>query len=163
MLRARIFKSRFIFPLLFITLIFIHLPLECWKLIITQRPLLMTYWPDLLVVTMFAQNLIVFFQLCANGKSSIQYYGTLVLNSLPDWIRDSGTLDQFEGKIPKWNPINRPLHVTFAKKCIRNLGFINEIWFYIVAYDLVDITKNVSYWESHYPYFLFLCRVCNIG
>ena len=143
MLRTRIFKSWFIFPLLFITLIFIHLLLKCSELTITQRPLLMTYWPDLLIVTMFAQNLILLFQLCANGKSSIQYYGTLILNRIPDWIRDSETLDQFEGKIRKWNPINCPLHVTFAKKCIRNLGFINHIWFYIVASDLVDITKNI--------------------
>ena len=90
------------------------------------------------------QNLILFLP---NVHKRSKFYTVLWYPYLkfdkPDYIKDSETLDLFRSKIRKWNPINCPLHVAFAKKCIPNLHFINQICFYIVAYDLVDITKDV--------------------
>ena len=92
------------------------------------QPLLMTYLPDLIIVTVFSKNLILLFQLCVNGQND-------PLSEVSYWI----PLDLFKDKIWISNPISCPLHVAFVKKCISNLGFINQIWFFIVAYDLVDI------------------------
>ena len=36
-----------------------------------------------------------------NGQNSIQYYGPLILNAIPGYIKDSETLDIFKGKIRK--------------------------------------------------------------
>ena len=43
-----------------------------------------------------------------NGQNSIQYYGPLIWNMIPGYIKDSETLDIFKGKILKWKPINCP-------------------------------------------------------
>ena len=60
-----------------------------------------------------------------NGQNSIQYYGPLIWNMIPSYIKDSETLDIFKGKIQKWKPINCPCRL--CKKYIPNLGFINQI------------------------------------
>ena len=60
-----------------------------------------------------------------NGQNSIQYYGPLIWNMIPGYIKDSETFDIFKGKIRKWKPINCPCHL--YKKFIPNLGFINQI------------------------------------
>ena len=60
-----------------------------------------------------------------NGQNSIQYYGPLIWNMIPGYIKDSETLDIFKGKIRKWKPINCPCRL--CKKYISNLGFINQI------------------------------------
>ena len=88
---------------------------------------MMIYWPDLIIVTILAQNLILLFQLCANGQNSIQYYGTLIRSMIPDGIEDSETLYLFKSKIRKWNPINCSLDIAFAKKCILHLRVTNQI------------------------------------
>ena len=60
-----------------------------------------------------------------NGQNSIQYYGPLIWNMIPGYIKDSETLDIFRSKIQKWKPINCPCRL--SKKYILNLGFINQI------------------------------------
>ena len=60
-----------------------------------------------------------------NGQNSIQYYGPLIWNMIPGYIKDSETLDIFKGKIRKWKPTNCPC--CLCKKYIPNLGFINQI------------------------------------
>ena len=60
-----------------------------------------------------------------NGQNYIQYYGSLVWNMIPGYIKDSETLDIFKGKIRKWKPITCPCRL--CKKYIPNLGFINQI------------------------------------
>ena len=41
-----------------------------------------------------------------NGQNSIQHYGPLIWNMIPDYIKDSETLDIFKDKMRKWKPIN---------------------------------------------------------
>ena len=60
-----------------------------------------------------------------NGQNSIQYYGPLIWNIIPGYIKDSETLDIFKGKVRKLKPINCPCRL--CKKYIPNLGFINQI------------------------------------
>ena len=60
-----------------------------------------------------------------NGQNCIQYYGPLIWNMIPGYIKDSETLNLFKGKIQKWKSINCPCRL--SKKYIPNLGFINQI------------------------------------
>ena len=60
-----------------------------------------------------------------NGQNSTQYYGLLIWNMIPGYMKDSKTLDIFKDKIRKWKPINCPCRL--CKKYISNLGFINQI------------------------------------
>ena len=60
-----------------------------------------------------------------NGQNSIQYYGPLIWNIMPGYIKDSETLDIFKDKIRKWKPLNWPCRL--YKKYIPNRGFINQI------------------------------------
>ena len=60
-----------------------------------------------------------------NGQNSIQYYGPLIWNMIPGYIKHSETLNIFKGKIQKWKPINCPCQL--CKKYIPNLSFINQI------------------------------------
>ena len=60
---------------------------------------------NFIIVTNFAQNLIRVLQLCVNGQNVVQYYGTFIQNMIPDWIKDSETLNLFKDKMQKWNPI----------------------------------------------------------
>ena len=60
-----------------------------------------------------------------NGQNSVRYYGSLIWNMMPGYIKDSETLDIFKGKIRKWKPINCPCRL--CKKYIPNLVFINQI------------------------------------
>ena len=56
------------------------------------------------------------------------------------YIKDYETLCLFKGKIWKWKPINSPFPLCKNKKedktNIPNLGFINQIWLSIFAYNL---------------------------
>ena len=47
-----------------------------------------------------------------NGQNSIQIYGPLIWNAIPDCIKDSETLDIFKNKIQKWKPINCPCRLS---------------------------------------------------
>ena len=60
-----------------------------------------------------------------SGQNSIQYYGLLIWNMIPGYIKDSETLDIFKDKIRKWKPINCPCRI--CKKYIPKIGFINQI------------------------------------
>ena len=60
---------------------------------------------NFIIITNFAQNLIPVLQLCVNGQNVVQYYGTFIQNMIPDWIKDSETLNLFKDKMQKWNPI----------------------------------------------------------
>ena len=60
-----------------------------------------------------------------NSQNYIQYYGPLIWNMIPGYIKDSGTLDKFKGKMRKCKPINYLCRL--CKKYIPNLGFINQI------------------------------------
>ena len=55
------------------------------------------------------------------GQNSIPYYGPLIRNIIPGYIKDFETLDIFNGKIRKWKPINCPCHL--RRKYIPNLSF----------------------------------------
>ena len=99
--------------LLFIILIFSHLPLKYSKIaIILLQPLLMTYLQDLIIATIFAQNLILLFQQCVLfivvKILYSKYYGPLILNMIPYYIKDSDAFDIFKNKIRIWKPINCP-------------------------------------------------------
>ena len=61
---------------------------------------------------------------------------------IPGYIKDSETLDIFKAKIRKWKPINCPC--CLRKKHIPVLGFINQIWFSIFAYNLVAFNVNAK-------------------
>ena len=115
------------------------LPLKYSKLTITKlQPLLMEYWPDLIIVTIFTQNLILLFQLCINGQNSIQHYGPLIWSIIPVYINDFDTYSKTKSE----NGIRSVAHLMshLWKNYIPNLGFINQISFFVMAYYLVYIT-----------------------
>ena len=58
------------------------------------------------------------------------------------YIKDLEVLDIFKGKLRKWEPLNWPCR--FLRKYIPNLGFINQIWFNISAYNLVVYNVNAK-------------------
>ena len=60
-----------------------------------------------------------------NGQNSVQYYGPLIWNMIPDYIKDSNTLDIFKNKIKKGKPINCPCRL--SKKYISILGFVINV------------------------------------
>ena len=49
-----------------------------------------------------------------------------------DYIKESETLDMFKSKIRKWSSIGCPLPVAYVKSYISDLGFINQIGFFIL-------------------------------
>lgn len=59
------------------------------------------------------------------GKNSLQYFGPIVWNMVPQDIGNSSSLSEFKIKIKKWKPLNCP-----CKLCIdylQDLGYINFI------------------------------------
>ena len=97
---------------LFVISIFSHLPLSCLKLAIMKlQPLLMTYLQGLIIIIIFAQNLILLFQLYALFiMVKILYSITVSLSGI--WYRITlnilKTLDIFKNKIRQWKLINCP-------------------------------------------------------
>ena len=109
--------------------------------IIKLQTLLTTFWPDLTIVTIFPQNLILLFQLYVNGWTFIQHHGDLIWN----WnLSESETLDMFKSKIQKWSSIGCPLPVAYVKSYISDLGFINQIGFFIL---LMIYNNSQSIWD----------------
>ena len=78
-----------------------------------------------------------------NDHNSIHYYGPLIWNMIPSYIKDFEILDIFKGELRKRKPINCPCRL--CKKYIPNLGFINQIWFSILACDLVGFFCIVTW------------------
>ena len=96
------------------------------------------------IVTIFAQNLSLLFQLCVQFITvRILYsisYRSLIWNLMAGYIKDSESLDIFKSKIRKWKAINCPC--CLCKKYIPNKRFIHQIWFIFFAYSLVAYNLN---------------------
>ena len=60
-----------------------------------------------------------------NGQNSVQYYGPLIWNIIPDYMKNSNTLCIFKSKILKWETIKCLCRLW--KKYKPNLRFINQI------------------------------------
>ena len=106
---------------------FVGLVLKELTIIKLQR-LLMTFWPDLTIVTIFPQNLILLFQLYVNGWTFIQYHGDLICNMVTDYIKESETLDMFKSKIRKMELDRLPITCCLCKKLYIRSRFHKSDW-----------------------------------
>ena len=115
-----------------------------FKILKWLQPLLTIYLPHI-IVAIFAKNLSLLFQVCVlfiTVKILCSIYSPLICNMIFGYIKDLEVLDIFKGKLRKWEPLNWPCR--FLRKYIPNLGFINQIWFNISAYNLVVYNVNAK-------------------